>query len=261
MKKARTLFSLLVVLATVLTLLTMSGCNSSAGDPPKGTNYYQTVMIYKPFTNMPDITVEQVLEKYMDEPGGTYSGTKGKYSVVVNGTVPSLEQKVTFNFTVTDDPDDKTKCFIDIDSAKINDNELDSDTAVDYLYELFSAYNAGCEDLSQWQGSEQEQSSSTNNEPGISDVIIQMIEKEGFEWVEPLTVENGCITGVVRNVSGATKDASISFILYDKSGYQIDTTSDYMSNIKNGGSWKFEAMIYDLDNEVKTYELEYFKTY
>lgn len=253
MKKARTLFSLLVVLATVLTLLTMSGCNSSAGDPPKGTNYYQTVMIYKPFTNMPDITVEQVLEKYMDEPGGTYSGTKGKYSVVVNGTIPSLEQKVTFNFTVTDDPDDKTKCFIDIDSAKINDNELDSDTAVDYLYELFSAYNAGCEDLSQWQGSEQ--GDYTDNDVSIPDNDRKIVEEAGFEWVEPITVENGDITGVIKNVSGETKSAGIHFNLYDESGYRVGSAFDVMSDIGNGSSWKFKASILDLNNEVRSYEL------
>ena len=260
MKKARTLFSLLVVLATVFALLTVSGCNSSVGDPPKtATNYYKTVMNYSPFTNMPDITYEMVFNKYMDKPGGSYGGNSGKYSVYISGTVTSLQQKVEIKFTVTDDPDDKTKCFIDLDYVKINDNELDPDSSLNYLYELCCAYNAGCEDLSQWQGSEQ--NSSAGNDSGISDVIRQMIEKEGFEWVEPLNVENGCITGVVRNVSGATKSASISFILYDKSGYQIDTTSDYMSNIKNGGSWKFEAIIYDLDNKVKTYELDDFKTY
>lgn len=254
MKKTRTIFSLLVVFATILALLTMSGCNSSVGDPPKTTtNYYKTVMNYSPFTNMPDITLEQVLNKYMDEPGGSYGGNSGKYSVYINGTVTSLEQKVTFNFTVTDDPDDKTQCFIDLDSAKINDNELDSGSAADYLYELFSAYNAGCEDLSQWQGSEQ--SSSTDNDSGISDVIRQIVEKEGFEWVEPLKVENSCITGVIRNVSGSTKSATIEFVLYDESGYQITTAVDMMNNIGNGNSWKFEAAIIDFDNKVRTYEL------
>lgn len=253
MKKARTLFSLLVVLATVLTLLTMSGCNSSAGDPPKGTNYYQTVMIYKPFTNMADITVEQVLEKYMDEPGGTYSGTKGEYSVVVSGTITSLEQKVTFYFTVTDDPDDKTKCFIDIDSAKINDTELDSDSAADYLYELFCAYNAGCDDLSQWQGSEQ--NSSAGNDVSIPDNDRKIVEEAGFEWVEPISVVGGSITGVIKNVSGETKSATIEFVLYDESGYQVSTAVDMMTSISNGSSWKFEAAMMDFDNVVRTYEL------
>lgn len=254
MKKARTLFSLLVILATVLTLLTMSGCNSSAGDPPKTTtNYYKTVMNYSPLTNMPDITVEQVLEKYMDEPGGTYSGTKGEYSVVVSGTITSLEQKVTFYFTVTDDPDDKTKCFIDIDSAKINDTELDSDSAADYLYELFCAYNAGCDDLSQWQGSEQ--NSSAGNDVSIPDNDRKIVEEAGFEWVEPITVENGDITGVIKNVSGETKSATIEFVLYDESGYQVSTAVDMMNSIGNGSSWKFEAAIMDFDNKVRTYEL------
>lgn len=260
MKKTRTIFSLLVVFATILALLTMSGCNSSVGDPPKTTtNYYKTVMNYSPFTNMPDITLEQVLNKYMDEPGGSYGGNSGKYSVYINGTVTSLEQKVTFNFTVTDDPDDKTQCFINLDSAKINDNELDSGSAADYLYEMFSAYNAGCEDLSQWQGSEQ--SSSTGLETKIPEQYRQIVEEEGFEWVEPISVVGGNITGVIKNVSGSTKGATIEFVLYDESGYQVSTAVDMMTSIGNGSSWKFEAAMMDFDNIVRTYELVALHTY
>ncbi|MGN0684399.1 MAG: FxLYD domain-containing protein [Oscillospiraceae bacterium] len=254
MKKARTLFLLLVVLTTTLALLTASGCSSSIDDPPKtAVNYYTTVMNYKPFTNMPDITVEQVLKRYMDEPNGGYSGSNGEYSVVVGGTIPSLQQKVTFHFTVTNDPDDTTQCFIDIDSAKINDNELDFDSTVDYLYELFSAYNAGCEDLSQWQGSDQ--SASPRIDTQISAHDRQIVEGEGFEWVEPISVVGGKITGVIKNVSGSSKGATIEFVLYDESGYQISTAIDMTSSIGNGKSWKFEAAMMDFDNKVRTYEL------
>lgn len=260
MKKACRILSLLVVLAAVLAMLAMSGCNSSIGDPPITTiNYYKTVMNYSPFTDMPDITVEQVLNKYMDEPGGTYGGTNGKYTVDTGGTITSLNQEVRLKFTVTDDPEDKTTCYITLDKITLDDKELDSDASIDYMYELFSAYQAGCDDLSQWQGSGQD--SSTGGDLDITEHERQIVEEAGFEWVEPITVEGKSITGVIKNVSGETKSANISFILYDESGYQIDTTLDSISNIKNGGSWKFEAVIFDLDNEVSSYELEYLHTY
>ncbi|MDY4587579.1 MAG: FxLYD domain-containing protein [Oscillospiraceae bacterium] len=254
MKKARTLFSLLVVLATVFALLTVGGCSSSAGDPPKTTtDYYKTVMNYSPFSTMPDITYEMVLNKYMEKPGGSYSGNSGKYSVYINGTVTSLQQKVNIKFTVTDDPDDQTKCFIHLDYVKINDEELDPDTSLNYLYELCCAYNAGCDDLSQWEGSEQ--NSSTGNDVSIPDNDRKIVEEAGFEWVEPITVENGDITGVIKNVSGETKSATIEFVLYDESGYQVSTAVDMMNSIGNGSSWKFEAAIMDFDNKVRSYEL------
>ena len=87
------------------------------------------------------------------------------------------------------------------------------------MYQIFSAYQAGCDDLSQWQGSAPE--SSTNNTNDITEQDRKIIEDAGFEWVEPITVKNSSITGVIRNVSGNVLSGSIQFNLYDESGYQL----------------------------------------
>lgn len=253
MKHARKLLSMLVALATIFALLGLSGCSTNT------TDYYETVLNLKQFTDMPDIEYRQVLNKYMDDLHGTYSGSDGNYTVTVKGNITSLQQEVVLKFSVSDDTEDSTKCVINSVTATINDNELDQNSTLDYMYQLFSAYQAGCDDLSQWQGSEQD--SSTGGDMDITEHERQIVEEAGFEWVEPITVEGKSITGVIKNVSGETKSANISFILYDESGYQIDTTLDSISNIKNGGSWKFEAVIFDLDNEVRSYELDYLHTY
>lgn len=245
--------SLLVALATIFALLGLSGCSTNT------TDYYETVLNFRQFTDMPDIEYRQVLNKYMDGLHGTYSGSDGNYTVTVKGNITSLQQEVVLKFSVSDDTEDSTKCVINSVTATINDNELDQNSTLDYMYQIFSAYQAGCDDLSQWQGSGQD--SSTGGDLDITEHERQIVEEAGFEWVEPITVEGKSITGVIKNVSGETKSANISFILYDESGYQIDTTLDSISNIKNGGSWKFEAVIFDLDNEVRSYELEYLHTY
>lgn len=253
MKHARKLLSMLVALATIFALLGLSGCSTNT------TDYYETVLNLKQFTDMPDIEYRQVLNKYMDDLHGTYSGSDGNYTVTVKDNITSLQQEVVLKFSVSDDTEDSTKCVINSVTATINDNELDQNSTLDYMYQIFSAYQAGCDDLSQWQCSGQD--SSTGDDLDITEHERQIVEEAGFEWVEPITVEGKSITGVIKNVSGETKSANISFVLYDESGNQIDTTLDSISNIKNGGSWKFEAVIFDLDNEVRSYELDYLHTY
>lgn len=244
--------SLLVALATVLALLGLSGCSTNT------TDYYETVLNFKQFTDMPDIEYRQVLNKYMDDLRGTYSGSDGNYTVTVKGNITSLQQEVVLKFSVSDDTEDSTKCVINSVTATINDNELDQNSTLDYMYQIFSAYQAGCDDLSQWQGSEQD--SSTGGDMDIPEHDRQIVEEAGFEWVEPITVENGYITGVVRNVSGETKVGNIKFLLYDSTGCQISSAFDMLSDIADGNSWRFKAAIIDVDNSVSTYELISFTT-
>ena len=135
----------------------------------------------------------------------------------------------------------------------INDNELDQNSTLDYMYQIFSAYQAGCDDLSQWQGSAPE--SSTNNTNDITEQDRKIIEDAGFEWVEPITVKNSSITGVIRNVSGNVLSGSIQFNLYDESGYQLGEAYDTIADIADGESWRFKAAIIDVDNEVRSYKL------
>lgn len=247
MKHARKLLSMLVALATIFALLGLSGCSTNT------TDYYETVLNLKQFTDMPDIEYRQMLNKYMDDLHGTYSGSDGNYTVTVKGNITSLQQEVVLKFSVSDDTEDSTKCVINSVTATINDNELDQNSTLDYMYQIFSAYQAGCDDLSQWQGSAPE--SSTNNTNDITEQDRKIIEDAGFEWVEPITVKNSSITGVIRNVSGNVLSGSIQFNLYDESGYQLGEAYDTIADIADGESWRFKAAIIDVDNEVRSYKL------
>lgn len=247
MKHARKLLSMLVALATIFALLGLSGCSTNT------TDYYETVLNLKQFTDMPDIEYRQVLNKYMDDLHGTYSGSDGNYTVTVKGNITSLQQEVVLKFSVSDDTEDSTKCVINSVTATINDNELDQNSTLNYMYQIFSAYQAGCDDLSQWQGSAPE--SSTNNTNDITEQDRKIIEDAGFEWVEPITVKNSSITGVIRNVSGNVLSGSIQFNLYDESGYQLGEAYDTIADIADGESWRFKAAIIDVDNEVRSYKL------
>ena len=54
------------------------------------------------------------------------------------------------------------------------------------------------------------------------------------------------ITGIVRNTSGKDlSSVSIYFDLYDSSGNQIGSATDYISNLSANGTWSFEATGYE----------------
>ena len=125
MKHARKLLSMLVALATIFALLGLSGCSTNT------TDYYETVLNLKQFTDMPDIEYRQVLNKYMDDLHGTYSGSDGNYTVTVKGNITSLQQEVVLKFSVSDDTEDSTKCVINSVTATINDHKLDHNSTLD----------------------------------------------------------------------------------------------------------------------------------
>ncbi|MBI3681306.1 MAG: hypothetical protein HY235_13035 [Acidobacteria bacterium] len=51
------------------------------------------------------------------------------------------------------------------------------------------------------------------------------------------------IMGILLNRSGNAVDVTVSFILYDRSGAQIDTAAAAVHNLKPGARGKFEAII------------------
>lgn len=73
----------------------------------------------------------------------------------------------------------------------------------------------------------------------------------GFEWVEGPSWDIDSdgfymITGVIKNVSGKTKEyVGIIFNLYDNNYYQIGTAADGISGLVAGNSWRFEAYVFD----------------
>ncbi len=71
-----------------------------------------------------------------------------------------------------------------------------------------------------------------------------------FSWVEqPDGKQNSgwvTITGIVRNTSGKDlSSVSIYFDLYDSSGNQIGSATDYISNLSANSTWRFEATGYE----------------
>lgn len=81
-----------------------------------------------------------------------------------------------------------------------------------------------------------------------------------YEFIEEPTLtkdEFGLqyITGVIKNTSGSDKEyIQISFTLYDADGNNIGTAFANTANLKDGGTWKFEAMI--LEDNFASFEID-----
>lgn len=81
---------------------------------------------------------------------------------------------------------------------------------------------------------------------------------ENFDWVEKPVIRKKYgvryIEGIVINKSIKTIGyADISFNLYDSSGNQIDTAFDTISNLPPGNTWKFSAVVSDLETNGFTF--------
>ena len=79
-----------------------------------------------------------------------------------------------------------------------------------------------------------------------------------YEFIEePRMVEKDYstyIVGTIKNNSGMEKGyMEVTFTLYDANGNNIGTALDNTNNLKDGGTWKFEAMV--LDDDVASFEL------
>ena len=78
-----------------------------------------------------------------------------------------------------------------------------------------------------------------------------MITKQSFLVLNKSNTAN--IT--ISNNSGSDKGyIQISFTLYDADGNNIGTALANTNNLKDGGTWKFEAIA--LENDVKSFELD-----
>ena len=80
-----------------------------------------------------------------------------------------------------------------------------------------------------------------------------------YEFVEePKMVEKDYstyIVGTIKNNSGMEKGyIEVTFTLYDADGNNIGTALANTNNLKDGGTWKFEAIA--LENDVKSFELD-----
>ena len=102
-------------------------------------------------------------------------------------------------------------------------------------------------------------SNSTNNVPSSDQESSTEKSEAQYEFTEkPKLVYKDYtnkIVGIIKNNSGSDKGyIQISFTLYDADGNNIGSTLANTNNLKNGGTWKFEAIV--LEDGVKSFELD-----
>ena len=102
-------------------------------------------------------------------------------------------------------------------------------------------------------------SNSTNNVPSSDQESSTKKSEAQYEFTEKpkLVYEDytNKIVGIIKNNSGSDKGyIQISFTLYDADGNNIGSTLANTNNLKNGGTWKFEAIV--LEDGVKSFELD-----
>ena len=102
-------------------------------------------------------------------------------------------------------------------------------------------------------------SNSTNNVPSSDQESSTKKSEAQYEITEKpkLVYEDytNKIVGIIKNNSGSDKGyIQISFTLYDADGNNIGTALANTNNLKDGGTWKFEAIA--LENDVKSFELD-----
>ena len=95
----------------------------------------------------------------------------------------------------------------------------------------------------------------------VDEAVNETIDQtDKYEFIEEPALTEGeygsqYITGIIKNTSGSDKETiMISFTLYDADGNNIGTALATTSNLKDGGTWKFEAMI--LEDGMATFELD-----
>ena len=99
----------------------------------------------------------------------------------------------------------------------------------------------------------------TATEMGTETKVENNSAEAKYEFVEePKMVEKDYstyIVGTIKNNSGMEKGyIEVTFTLYDANGNNIGTALANTNNLKDGGTWKFEAIA--LENDVKSFELD-----
>lgn len=99
----------------------------------------------------------------------------------------------------------------------------------------------------------------TATEMGTETKVENNSAEAKYEFVEePKMVEKDYstyIVGTIKNNSSSDKGyIQISFTLYDADGNNIGTALANTNNLKDGGTWKFEAIV--LEDDVASFELD-----
>lgn len=86
------------------------------------------------------------------------------------------------------------------------------------------------------------------------------VQKEDLELVGKVTMTSSgsfgyytyYIEGILKNVSGRRLDyAQVSFVIYDTAGNNIGSAFDNVNYIDANGTWKFKAMYFGQETNIK----------
>lgn len=249
--KYNTYFNAFVTLLLSLILI-LCGCSSGGT-----TNYISTVQNHTLFVDCTGITLKDVTDSHIASSSWSHRYSNGVNYVKVSGTLEGYDQSFATEFSVYNDENDINTVYIYVDSMYIDGTAATDEEATNILYDMFNSYKNGYSSLYDWYAAND---TTTNTNTGNN--IPQL--GYGFEWVEMPSVQTTeyggtIITGVVKNMSGSTKTASITFCCYDEAGYQVDTPIAITSSLSNGKSWRFEAHI--TDRSAVTWEFSEFSAF
>lgn len=230
-----------IILAVVMLFTMMTGCG--------GSDYIMTMksIVFYP-DECPDITVGDVMNKYLESQSWKSETANGSHYVTVSGRVKDLGSDVSFTMKLTDDSDDSTQVHYKLDTAVVNGEEAPSVLAADMLlFRFFVAYRDGYDSLSDLTNAANGDTGSDFSDTGSA----ELSEGADFEWVkrptdgEPTEYGFPTITGEIRNISGRTYHAYVYFDLFDNNGNLVETVDTAKFLLENGQTWEFSLIISD----------------
>ena len=123
-------------------------------------------------------------------------------------------------------------------------------------------YMTNCVSVTKVDGTSTNSSDTFNAQYDVSYTLTNMLtttqndKNTGLQVTDILGVSNGTIgkiTGLVKNNSKKMYSyVTIDFNIYDKSGEQIDSRSDFINNLEPGGTWKIDIGL--IDNNAVSYK-------
>ncbi len=144
-RKLPIIIGIIVLLAVILVVV--SSMDS-------GTDYVATAKAHKPFAKSQNLpyTYAEVFDKYIDKPVW-YMDSEDKKTdtaiVKVDGTLKGTEYSLIMSIEVSPNPDDPDGCLIRPQSVSFDGTEfISQNDAVEFLCNMFVAYDEGYKDLS-----------------------------------------------------------------------------------------------------------------
>lgn len=188
-KSGKLLFILGIVVLAVAAIVVVTGMWDGKID------YVSTVKEHKPFeeTQGLDGTFADVLEKYVSPPDWEERESGDIHYVDISGVIKETDYELVVTIKVSPNSDHADKVKIEPESVVFNNEKsLTKNDAVEFLCNMFSAYNDGYGDLSELLSSTDSQEITlsetyTNDEEGISFMYpsawVPLSEEELVDYV------------------------------------------------------------------------------